>query len=233
MANHRTLTAKVVPANEAAVSKTGEQTRLRLFEAAERQFATKGYNAASVRDITNEAETNIAAVNYHFGGKENLYIEMYRRILLEMRDARLKVLNAAMNDPDATLESVLTGFAHVFFEPLKEGSSHADYLLPLWLREMTEPRLPERLMFDQFLAPVTLAFREALQKTCPGLEEEACQMCIHNFVGQLVHIAQALNIYRNVDKELTRYPVDLDLLLKHAVTYAAAGIRACVGGNGQ
>lgn len=230
MANHRTLTARITPA-DASSSKTGEQTRQRLFEAAEKQFAEKGYNAASVRDITQEAGSNIAAVNYHFGGKENLYIEMYRRILVEMCEARLCVLGRALDDPKATLESVLADFAHVFFEPLREGSDRADYLLLLWMREMTEPRLPKQLMFEQFIEPVCTAFRQALQKVCPALSDESAQMCIHHFVGQLVHIAQALNMYRNVDVEQTRYPVELEPLLRHAVRYAAGGVRASVEGD--
>ena len=54
----------------------------RLLDAAEKLFCEKGYEGTSVRDITAEAGCNIAAVIYHFGGKERLYQEMFRRRLV-------------------------------------------------------------------------------------------------------------------------------------------------------
>lgn len=52
---------------------SGDATRRRLLEAATRLFSEHGYAAVTVRDITRAAETNLAAVNYHFGGKLGLY----------------------------------------------------------------------------------------------------------------------------------------------------------------
>ena len=50
-------------------------TRQRLIEAAGEVFAERGFRAATIRDIVERAGANIAAVNYHFGDKENLYVE--------------------------------------------------------------------------------------------------------------------------------------------------------------
>lgn len=54
---------------------TSEDTRARILEAAGPIFADKGYEAATVRGICQEAGVNLASVNYYFGGKENLYRE--------------------------------------------------------------------------------------------------------------------------------------------------------------
>jgi AcrR family transcriptional regulator len=48
-------------------------TRGRLVQAARRIFAEKGFDAASVREITAAAAANLGAVNYHFGSKQGLY----------------------------------------------------------------------------------------------------------------------------------------------------------------
>ncbi len=45
---------------------------------ASRIFAEKGYHAATIAEICEQAESNIASVNYHFRDKENLYLEAWR-----------------------------------------------------------------------------------------------------------------------------------------------------------
>ena len=52
-----------------------DDTRQRLLESAGKVFAEKGFQAATVREICSLAGANLAAVNYHFGDKERLYIE--------------------------------------------------------------------------------------------------------------------------------------------------------------
>jgi len=59
------------------VNKT-DPTKERILNEAEALFAQKGYHAVSVREITTAAECNLAAINYHFGNKQNLYMEVFR-----------------------------------------------------------------------------------------------------------------------------------------------------------
>ena len=209
----------------------GGKTRKHLLDAAEKLFATSGYTAASVRQITYEAGCNIAAINYHFGSKERLYQEMFHRLLEELSQARRAVLNKTLADDDATLESLLSDFAKVFYEPLHRDATRAKWIFRLWMREMSEPRLPPRWMFEQFIQPVCDLFRRALRKVCPGLDDRGAQMCIHAFIGHLIHLSHALDLYREVSTEESIYTECLDELLDHAVRYAAAGIRATAGNH--
>src|SRR3954471_3038010 len=62
-------------ATTSAQEPTASTTKERLLEAAEELFATKGFDGASVEEITGKAKANRAAVSFHFGGKERLYIE--------------------------------------------------------------------------------------------------------------------------------------------------------------
>jgi AcrR family transcriptional regulator len=58
-------------------------TATRILDVAERLFVEHGFEATSLRMITQQAEVNLAAVNYHFGGKEGLYEAVFSRAAAE------------------------------------------------------------------------------------------------------------------------------------------------------
>jgi AcrR family transcriptional regulator len=62
---------------------TGQQTRLRLLDAGLAVFSEVGYHGATIREIAGRAGTNIAAISYHFGGKDGLYAEVVRSAFAE------------------------------------------------------------------------------------------------------------------------------------------------------
>jgi AcrR family transcriptional regulator len=75
-------------------------TRERILDAAERLFMAHGYEGTSMRQITGEAGVNLAAVNYHFGSKEALIQEVFRRRLDWLNDERMRVLDAMEAEAD-------------------------------------------------------------------------------------------------------------------------------------
>src|SRR3569832_529475 len=70
-------------------------TKAAVFAAAERLFALNGFQNVSVRDITAEAGVNLASVNYHFGSKDALLFEIFRRRTSELTRARARRLHEA------------------------------------------------------------------------------------------------------------------------------------------
>src|SRR5947209_20539236 len=79
------------------------ETRDSLLEAAIAVFSAKGFEGGSVREITQAAKANQAAINYHFGGKEGLYREVLKASVEAF--AELSPLDAdrlaAMDGPQA------------------------------------------------------------------------------------------------------------------------------------
>jgi len=69
-------------------------TKTRLLDAAETLFADHGIAETSLRDITTHAAANLAAVNYHFGGKDGLLAAVFDRRLSPVNQARLELLEA-------------------------------------------------------------------------------------------------------------------------------------------
>ncbi len=70
-----------------AMRSDGLETRQRLIEAAMDVFSSKGFRNTTVAEICDLAGANVAAVNYHFGGKEQLYAAVWRHAFEEMEQA--------------------------------------------------------------------------------------------------------------------------------------------------
>src|SRR5438552_751878 len=72
-----------------------DQTRTAILAAAERLYAERGFGDVTLRDIVAEANVNLAAVNYHFGSKDELIAELFVSRSLALNRERLRELRAA------------------------------------------------------------------------------------------------------------------------------------------
>jgi AcrR family transcriptional regulator len=72
-----------------------DQTRTAILAAAERLYAERGFGDVTLRDIVAAADVNLAAVNYHFGSKDELIAELFVTRSLATNRERLAELKAA------------------------------------------------------------------------------------------------------------------------------------------
>lgn len=111
------------------------ETRQRLMLAAGEVFAESGFHAASVREICRRAEANIAAVSYHFGGKDGLYsatiVETHRAAI----DHDTMPRSEDYEDP----REALGVFVRWFVTHLLEDGRHPEWLGRLITRELSDP----------------------------------------------------------------------------------------------
>lgn len=221
--------------------------RDRLLDMAEQLFAERGFNNTSVRDLAAAAGCNIASVNYYFGGKEKLYIEIWRRHLLVLRDARVesidKVLSESEGKPD--LEDLLRSFANSFIGPLVDERG-GPRLIKLMAREMLNPHLPPSMLGEDVIIPTLSAMRNALAKACPELPESKVPLVVFSLISQLLHIIRLKTMFGSMDacprreashegehnrgdENLPRF--EPSEVIDHIVAFSAAGIRAYAGGE--
>lgn len=99
---------------------TDATTRQRLIDAAAELFAANGFAATSVREICTRAEANVAAINYHFGGKDQLLAEVLRIPLQTLEESIPR-----FTDPALSLNEALTRMYLGMLTPLREGSPEA------------------------------------------------------------------------------------------------------------
>ena len=209
-----------------------EETRERILSAAQELFSEKGFEATSVRDITTEAGCNVASVNYHFGGKDNLYLETFRSMLVVLREQRLAVLGELMaRDPAPTLEEFLESFAEGFIEPLVDESRGRMFTI-LVSREMFNPRLPHNVFVDEFIQPLLERATSSLANVGPPLDPAAARLCIMSMVGQLLHAIKAHHLFACHDHPEV-VPESLADYVSHFVRFSAGGIRNCAGEAGS
>src|SRR5256884_3847765 len=81
-----------------AAEATSADTKTRILDAAERLFVEHGFEATSLRQLTTAAGVNLAAVNYHFGSKEELFQAVLTRRLDPMNQERIELLEKVERD---------------------------------------------------------------------------------------------------------------------------------------
>ncbi|NOZ93160.1 MAG: CerR family C-terminal domain-containing protein [Acidobacteria bacterium] len=218
------------PAHQSAESDT---TRERLLESAERLFAERGYDATSVREITQAAHCNVASVNYHFGGKDNLYLQVFQRRLDALRRIRTGRLEQALEEAgdDADVELVLSTFTASFMEPLID-ESEGRLIMELMAREMLDPHLPRHVLFETMIDPVRRSLASALRQVAPGLDQVSAELCVHSIVGQLVHVIHHARLRHGPDAP--SWPAEeLERMARHITRFSTAGVLAVAGGDGR
>jgi len=203
-------------------------TPQRLLDAAEHLFAEKGFADTSVRDLTAVADCNIAAVNYHFNSKENLYTEVFRRAVGEMREHRIRAVQAVMADADKlTTERFVRAFAASFIEPMVSDPEQGDRLMQLYSREMAQPLLPDDMFHKEMFEPISRVCEQAMQMIYPTITGQQVMLCLLSLVGQLVHLVQMKHCLGKADRALLA-PFSLQEAVDHVVRFATAGIDATV-----
>jgi AcrR family transcriptional regulator len=198
-------------------------TRERLLAAAERLFAEHGYGGTSVRDVTEAAGANVAAVNYHFGGKEQLYLEVFGARTAEMTELRERALACATgDDPRRDLAAVLKVFVGSCLRNLlSHGGS--DCFPRLVFREMAAPGPAFEYLVANIVEPNNQALRGAVQRGMPGISEQQALLCVASVFGQMLHFVRARRMIERLGGR-TYDPEFVDELCEHVVRFSLGGI---------
>jgi AcrR family transcriptional regulator len=207
------------------------ETRERLLDSAEELFARQGFDGTTIRDlITLAGCKNIAAVNYYFGDKKELYDELFRVRLRETRESRLEAIEAAMekrNKP--TLEKLLGAYAEDFLKPFNDPK-RSQRFMQLFFRELAERRLPKNMFLNEMARPTIEALEDAISAVCPKIGKRDILMSILSITGQLVHIMQVRVLFEGT-RGHSIASIDINEAVEHIVKFSAAGMRALGKGS--
>lgn len=197
----------------------------RILEAALMLFATKGFSGTTVRDITTQANCNVAAINYHFKNKDNLYIDVFSSELNRLRDFRINGLDNLMQDnlQKPTLKDLVYTFSHLFLDPILNQTT-GKYLTKLWIREMLDHHLPDGMIIEQMIKPITDAFLKAIATISPTIPQGHALLCFHSLVAQLIHVFEHMDLFDESQTGENYNPLaNLNDIIDHIVTFSVAG----------
>jgi len=129
-------------------SKPADDPRERILLAAGREFAKRGYDAATVRDICAAAGVNVAAVNYYFGDKHRLYIESVKHA----HEERLRQVPQPEWAPGTPAADKLRDFVGNLLERML-GDGQAAWQVKLMMREVLHPTEACRELVEDYIRP--------------------------------------------------------------------------------
>jgi AcrR family transcriptional regulator len=207
-------------------------TRQRILDASERLFMANGFDGTSMRMITSAADVNLAAVNYHFGSKECLMQEVFRRRLEWLNGERLRVLDELERKASGKAlkpSQIVDGFFGTLLRIADDEARGGITFLRLLGRTLTEPSdFIRTFMADEYRV-VLERYKEALFKALPEVPKAEIVWRFHFMLGATSYAiagTDALRLITDWQIEDADATDRLDRLLPRLMTFLLGGLRA-------
>lgn len=217
-----------MPPSRRAGPRPGVETRERLIAAAEALFIGQGFRSTSLREITARAKVNLAAVNYHFGSKDELVREVLRRRLGPLNAARVQYLDQLEAESPGSLpverilEALLVPALLITRSPLEQGAT----VLRLLGRAFSEPGdYMKDFLPDQY-REAARRFQAALARALPHLPETELIWRMHFTFGAIAYVMAGDDALKLVARCEADGADDPKAIVRRLVPFLAAGFRA-------
>ena len=164
-------------------------TREKIMDVAEHCFAHRGIATSSIRTIVKEAGVNLGAVTYHFGSKDDLIIEIFKRRMLPMTQERLDMLESAREkagDRPLSLRAVLEAIIVPQRRVARKYPEYIEFLSRM--RAYPNPRFHE--VIDSEFNPIFQVFNKALRETLPPMSDSEFSFKMFFFVHLLESVPE-------------------------------------------
>jgi AcrR family transcriptional regulator len=215
------------PARTRGTAPRSQPTRDRILDAAERLFAVRGFHGVSVREITGEADVDVALANYHFGSKQGLLEAVFLRRAEDLNAERLERLDAVLAARvrgAPSLESIIDAFTHPLLDRSARGGTGWKSYFALIAEVNNSPELGSVLMTRHF-DPVVHRFIEAMRRALPGCDDRDLYWAYHFLSGALTLTFAETGRIDKLSGGVCRSN-DLASVHERLVPFCAAGFRA-------
>jgi len=195
-----------------------DTTKARLIEAAGREFAEKGFDQARVRTICERAGANVAAVNYHFGDKEQLY----REALLEAyrRGGSDKVPKLADGPPSEKLRA----FIRFFFRHVVALKEEDAWQTRMMAREVFSPSAALDEVVQAWIRPRFEMLKSIMREIRPEADDRRLNALCFSVVGQCLMYRLARTVTGRLIGPESDDLLDDDYLADHVAGFTLAAL---------
>jgi len=214
-----------------------QDTKEKVLEAAAKLFSEKGFQDTRISDICENAQTNIASVNYYFGSKESLYREVWKQAF--EKSLEKYPIDGGLAE-DAPAQEKLLAFAKSLLCKILD-SGKIGYYGKLLIREMGQINPIIQDLKSEHISIIRARLRDILKELFgPGASENDLQLCHFSVIHQCLAIGFKLSRihtnkktkddherFKHFSAEFQKWanPKKIDQLAEHITVFSLAGIR--------
>jgi AcrR family transcriptional regulator len=204
----------------AAPELSQENTRDKILGAAGEVFAEQGFEGATIRAITERAGVNVAAVNYHFRDKA----ELYTRVVVDACSARAawrEVIAEAPDSPEQRLRSLIYHFLEYLLDP-----DRAAWKRRLMAREMANPTSALDELVEKNIRPFRNEFLLPTLRELTGdkLSQRQLSLISISVMGQCHYLLQGQPIIERLNPDFKIGKEEITEIAEHVTRFSLAGI---------
>jgi AcrR family transcriptional regulator len=204
-----------------SATRAAGSTREKLVEAAGHVFAERGYHATTVREIVKRSGANLAAVNYHFGGKLGLYTEVLKQLV---RAARVNAINSAL-DQNAPPEEILRAVIGARLQSVTRPDLQ-DLHFRIMMHELVQPTPALSRIVNEVTRPIYERLLELVGRIIDlPPKNEKTRLCVNSIMGQILVYILAGPLLMRLWPELEMTQEQVDRIAKHIGDFSLTYLR--------
>ena len=198
-------------------------TKTKIIEATEKLIVAHGWDNVTFKMITSEAGINIAAINYHFGSREeleNVLLERMVGAIERRRIALLEKIEAAAGNHPPEIRDVLRAFIEPVYEFTIEHPNHHDFFYNMFKGVVDKEKIQSR--FRRNMLQAFMKFTATLSAMYPSIPRDRLnkRFIIMWFAPNLfLRLGPLKDLYREFD-----YEVDVEKITEETIDMLVAGI---------
>ena len=216
-------------ARKPPVDTTSQDTKSRILDVAEHLFMEHGFEATSLRQLTSSAGVNLAAVNYHFGTKEELFLSVLTRRLDAMNQERIALLaklEREAGDRPIPCEKILSAMLIPALRLARDERRGGKNFLRLLGRAYADPAPFIRSFLSAQYAEMIDRFKEAFLKALPHLTRQELTWRLHFVMGALSYTLAGTDVLKLIAQAMPNEKDNDELLLQRLAPFLVAGLKA-------
>ena len=198
------------------------ETRTRLLDTAGPLFAQHGFRDLGVKQICDSAGCNVAAVNYHFGSKQDFYAAVLEHAHRSAFAGDPMPTPERGESPALQLERWLGWWIRGMLHP-----DRPSWVQTLMTREMVDPTPALDQMVERSIRPMYEALTAMIRRLLPkGSKAATVRDCVHSVIGQVIFYKHAAPVLQRLGTAPEPTPRALERLVAHVVAFSLAGVMA-------